>query len=170
MLTKVFSCYPSHSLQVNSNGVLSFDTPFTNCCPPRDFPLLSPPLIAPLWLDFDRTGASESGIYYRLTEDPIYLELVHILLSSVENVGDLTEFFATKLFIATWDKVPQYGGSTSVHVHFKYCYQRMVFKQCPHSSTETYRWGSGAQVGFNTGVESRRKVLSTAYRKYLTYV
>ena len=80
--------------------------------------MVSPPLIAPFWLDFDRTGASQSGIYYRLTEDPSYLELVHILLNSVENVGDLTEFFPTKLFIATWDKVPQYQGvSTSVRVH-----------------------------------------------------
>ena len=102
---------------MNSNGILSFDSPFTNCCPHRDFPLISPPLIVPLWLDFDLTGTSEGGIYYRQTEDPTYLELVHILLNNVENVGDLTEFFPTKLFIATWEKVPEYGGSTSVCVH-----------------------------------------------------
>ena len=105
----------SHSLQVNSNGVLSFDAPFTNCCPPRDFPLVSPSLIAPLWLDFDLTGTSESGIYYRQTEDPTYLKLIHILLNNIENAGGLMEFFPTNLFIATWDKVPEYGGSTSVH-------------------------------------------------------
>ena len=83
---------------------------------------MSPPLIAPFWHDFDLTSTSEGGIYYRQTDDPIYLELVHILLNSVDNVGDLVRFFPTQLFIATWERVPEHGGSTLVCVqHHNLC-------------------------------------------------
>ena len=104
---------------MNFNGVLSFDATFTNCCPLRDFPLIYPPLIAPFWLDFDLTGTSKGGIYYRQTGDSTYLELIHTLLMNVtvtDNVGDLIDFLPTQLFIATWEQVPQYENSSSTTV------------------------------------------------------
>ena len=105
---------------MNSNGVLSFNTTFTNCCPPRNFPLVSPALIAPFWQDFDLTtlNTSEGGIYFRQTNDSTYLQLIHILLmnaTATDNIGDLVDFLPTQLFIATWEQVPQYGGSTLVY-------------------------------------------------------
>ena len=102
---------------MNSNGVLSFDATFANCCPPRDFPLVSPPLIAPFWHDVDLTSSGSEGvIYYRQTNDSIYLQLVHILLMNVDDIGDLVNFFPKQIFIATWDLVPQFGRSTSVRI------------------------------------------------------
>ena len=106
---------------MNSNGILSFNTPFTSCCPPRDFPMVSPPLIAPFWLDFDLTGTNESGIYYRQTNDSIYLEFIHTLLMNA-SIGGLVNFLPTQLFIATWDKVPQYQSSGSTVVIIKHLY------------------------------------------------
>ena len=54
--------------------------------------MVSPPLIAPFWLDFDRTDTNESGIYYRQTNDSIYLEFIHTLLMNA-SVGGLVDFF-----------------------------------------------------------------------------
>jgi hypothetical protein len=71
-------------------------------------------------LDFDLTGTSEGGIYYRQTNDPIYLELIHTLLMNA-SVEGLVDFLPTQLFIATWNKVPQYqnSGSTVVSIIIK---------------------------------------------------
>ena len=32
----------------------------------------------------------------------------------INNIGDLADFLPMQLFIATWEQVPQYGGSTLV--------------------------------------------------------
>ena len=93
---------------MNSNGVLSFDASFANCCPPRDFPMVSPPLIAPFWLDFDLTNISKGGIYYRQTNDSAYLEFIHTMMTIFGDIGGLIDFVPTQLFIATWEHVPQY--------------------------------------------------------------
>lgn len=87
---------------MNSNGVLSFDGSFTNCCPPRNFPRFSSPLIAPYWHDFD--PSRRGTIYHRQTRDPALLQRIHTLLSNVD-ARDLSSFFPTQLFIATWDRV-----------------------------------------------------------------
>ena len=83
--------------------------------------MVSPPLIAPFWLDFDLTGTNESGIYYRQTNDSIYLEFIHTLLMNA-SIGGLVNFLPTQLFIATWDKVPQYQSSGSTVVIIKHLY------------------------------------------------
>ena len=97
---------------MNSNGVLSFDDPFTEYRP-RVFPFISPPLIAPFWRDLNPSRGG--SISYRQTNDSLELQRVHGLLSSLD-VGDLVGFFPIQLFVVTWNQVPpfQTGGSVGV--------------------------------------------------------
>ena len=98
-------------LQVNTNGVISFDNSFTSCCP-RSFPRLSPPLIAPYWHDFN---PSISGrILYRLTGSANQLQMFDDLYLSLDRGKDLPDLVPTVLFVATWDQVPQFNGRAQV--------------------------------------------------------
>ena len=99
-----------------SNGVLSFEMPFTFCCAPRTFPIYPTPLIAPFWHDFDPTLGG--NIYYRQTNNSQELQLFQTSLSSALNTRGLGNFSPTLLFIVTWDQVPEFLGSTLVN----YCY------------------------------------------------
>ena len=98
-------------LQVNSNGVLSFDQSFTRCCGTR-FPIFSAPLIAPFWHDFDPRVAGI--ISYRQTSNISQLNTVHQLFTTLDT-GELRDFFPTHLFVATWNQVSQFG-----HIIFWY--------------------------------------------------
>ena len=77
----------------------------------RPFPFYSPPLIAPYWFDFD---ARQTGnISYRVSNDSELLNKFHSLLEDLVNTN-LTNFTATQLFIATWNRVPVFLQSFSV--------------------------------------------------------
>lgn len=95
---------------------MSFGDAFT-APRPREFPFTSPPLIAPFWHDFNlQDGGS---IFYRQTNDSAQLQLVHNLLLDLDG-GELSTFYPTLLFIATWDQVPPYGGPTEVHAPMRH--------------------------------------------------
>ena len=95
----------STPMQVNTNGPLSFRSPFTDFSP-RPFPLISENdiLIAPFWDDIFIIRAGE--IYYRFSVDPSLLEEVG------GNISDAfsTSFIPSQLFVATWDRVAAIGG------------------------------------------------------------
>ena len=101
-------------MQVNSNGLLSFERQFT-LYRPQEFPVTSPPLIAPFWRDFNPSVGG--NITYRQTNDSIQLESVHRLLQNFEigNVN-LSVFYPEHIFIVTWDQVPPFGQITPVEV------------------------------------------------------
>ena len=119
-------------LQVNSNGILSFNHPFTICCGARTFPIITiilhhfiyhpitvpplmiipPPLIAPFWHDFDPTVAGR--ISYRQTNNTNQLNTVHQLFTTLDT-GELRDFSPTHLFVATWDRVSQFASSSEVN-------------------------------------------------------
>ena len=99
------------ALQVNSNGILSFNDPFTRCCGSRSFPINSTPLIAPFWHDFNPMVGGR--ISYRQTGSNDQLNHVHQLFTSLDT-GELRNFFPTHLFVTTWDHVSQYRGSSLV--------------------------------------------------------
>lgn len=99
-------------MQVNSNGLLSFEREFTRYRP-EEFPISSPPLIAPFWRDFNPSIGG--NITYRQSNDSTLLENVHRLLSSLE-IGNLTTFYPEHIFIVTWDSVPPYGQYTQEEV------------------------------------------------------
>ena len=88
-------------VQVNTNGILSFRQPFSSSFI-RQFPLFTVPLIAPYWENFDlRRGGN---IFYRQTSNTTLLQRVrNQLQKSFPSAGD---FSPTRLFIATWERVP----------------------------------------------------------------
>ena len=74
------------------------------------FPSTGLALIAPFWNDVDirRFG----NIYYRETSNVTLLQRARDQLQ--ELFPSSGNFTPTTLFIATWDKVAEYGGETQV--------------------------------------------------------
>ena len=93
-------------MQISSNGLLSFQSGFDFCCPPRDFPLVSAPLIAPYWHDIDIRF--EGSVYYRQTADPSLLALSRHYLAG-HGITPYN-FIPINLLIVTWDRVPPFTG------------------------------------------------------------
>ena len=98
--------------QVHTNGILSFQFQFP-LLSPRMFPLLRLPLIVPFWDDVDirRFG----NIFYRETSN------VNLLQRARDQLQELFpssgNFIPTTLFIATWDRVAQFGEGTQVSTY-----------------------------------------------------
>ena len=97
-------------VQVNTNGHISFRSPFLNWIPTLFSFRSIPPLIAPYWEDFDlRKGGN---IFYRQTSNPILLQIVRDQVQvSFQSTGN---FNPTDLFIVTWDQVPGYSFGTNL--------------------------------------------------------
>ena len=99
--------------QVNTNGIISFQFPFTEFRP-RRFPLNNHiPLIAPFWDDVDirRSG----NIFFRQTSNATLLQRARDQLRELFPSPGI--FTPTMLFIATWDRVaPYFGGSEELQV------------------------------------------------------
>ena len=98
-------------LQVNTNGVLTFDERF-RVTMPRPFPDNSLQKISPYWENFD---TSRSGrIYYRNTTDVTLLRRAQFSLRDI--FPSARDFFPSYLFIATWDEAQELGltGDTSL--------------------------------------------------------
>ena len=99
--------------QVNTNGIISFQHPFTEYIP-RRFPLNNLlPLIAPFWNDVDIR--SPGNIFYRQTNDTTLLQRARDQLQ--ELFPSSGNFTPTTLFIATWDRVAQWGGGSQVSAY-----------------------------------------------------
>lgn len=98
-------------MQVNNNGVLSFESSvrqFTS----DPFPLVDNPdlmLIAPYWADVDTRGTGT--VWYRQTSDEALLLRARREIRSA-FVSQMT-FQPTMLFIATWDHVGHYNQRTT---------------------------------------------------------
>ena len=96
---------------MNFNGVISFGTKGFRDFYARSFPFQSPPLITPFWDDI--SSLLWEGLYYRQTNDSDLLEQFYnyslLLRDGDSNTKLLHDYYPTHLFIATWDKVPQWG-------------------------------------------------------------
>ena len=85
---------------MNTNGILSFRTPFLNSTT-FSFPLSTRDiLIAPFWADVDIR--SSGNVFFRFSVDPVLLNQVGLLLTN--SFG--SEVDPLSLFIVTWDDVP----------------------------------------------------------------
>ena len=92
---------------MSSNGLLSFRQPFTN--PERvPFHLTDEALIAPFWNDMNIELAGQ--VSYRFSMDQSLLDRVQVLINESLDVY----FSPAFLFIATWDRVAQWGADPSV--------------------------------------------------------
>lgn len=109
------------SLQVNTNGVISFLVQVSQFTPDT-FPLDGDRrLLAPFWADVDTRKGGD--VFYRESTDLNLLQQAtdHVTATYVNQQN----FRATWLFIATWNEVAFYGASNSntlkvrtVNLHF----------------------------------------------------
>ena len=106
------------SIQVNDNGVISFDRRY-NVRTPLSLPLNgTDKIIAPYWADVDirRIG----NIYYRQTTDPNLLARatseIRAAFSDSENIS------ITDLLIATWSNVGYYNDRNNDQVIQKWIF------------------------------------------------
>ena len=97
----------SMTFQVNSNGLLSFRTPSTYYIPVK-FPLTNAIFIAPFWNEVDIKLAGQ--VLYRLSTNQSLLDAFQVHINESLDV-----YFPPKfLVIATWNRVAQLGGNSSV--------------------------------------------------------
>ena len=95
-------------MQVSTNGVVSFGTDFTDSIS-RPFPLsTSDILLAPFWDDSDVEIGGQ--ILFRLSDNQTLLNQV----GSIINDSLEYDFTPTMLFIVTWNRIPEYGGSSNI--------------------------------------------------------
>ena len=92
-------------VQVNENGVLSFNAPFSVSNPTSFFSffLRDVTLIAPFWNDVDVINRF-GNIWYRLTYDSEDLALATSLITNNAPVAP-AGFNTSYLLIATWERV-----------------------------------------------------------------
>ena len=95
------------TLQVNTNGVISFTNSISQYTP-DSFPLNNTQeLIAPYWADVDTRGTGI--IWYRDTTDPDLLERADSEIR--QAFPTLLRYSSEFLFIATWDHVGYYNAA-----------------------------------------------------------
>ena len=102
---------------MNTNGVLSFGQRFTDTSSSgRNFDFVSsPPIIAPFWDDINiRDGGV---IYYRQVFDLFIIEQVQLEVSS--RYPEVGFFFPSLVFVATWDRVAQFGARNGLFNTFQ---------------------------------------------------
>ena len=98
---------------MSTNGLLSFGQPFF------DYPssganfnsVSSPPLIAPFWDDVDVTKGGT--IYYRQDNTSSIAE--HIQQDISLQFHNISLFYPSLVFVATWDRVAPFGNSGVVN-------------------------------------------------------
>ena len=105
----IITSFNDSGSQVNSNGILSFRSEYLQYSP-QLFPFTGLPVIAPFWDDIDITRFG--SISYRQTNDTTLLQRARDQLQ--ELFPSSGNFTPTTLFIATWDRVAQFGGRSQV--------------------------------------------------------
>ena len=100
-------------MQIHSYGVVSFGSPFFDS-QPEVFPLLSrnSKVIAPFWDFNSATIDGFRNVLFRLTEDEALLNQAGSMITNAFGF----EFSPSLLFIATWDRVELFPGSSRVNL------------------------------------------------------
>ena len=100
-----------HFLQVNNNGHITFNRPFSRFNP--EFPILGSniAMIAPFWADSDTTANGSGYVWYRETDEE---ELVVAVKARIEQAYPFTaqDFVPRHIIIATWDHIGYYPRQT----------------------------------------------------------
>ena len=103
-------------MQVSTNGVISFQSEFTNFII-SSFPSSTVPLIAPLWADFD--FRSRGTVFYRIAKDEeSTAKAKEIIIGANAN---FTEYYPSFCVIVTWSEATLFSDneidSTSVSIN-----------------------------------------------------
>ena len=98
-----------YDIQVNTNGIISLNSPFTAYAP-SSLPLSgTQQIIAPYWSQVDTRGTGK--VFYQQTSDP---GLLGKASNTIRAVFPLSQNVAiTNLFIATWYAVGYYPRGTN---------------------------------------------------------
>ena len=103
---------PIFTVQINTNGVVSFGSPFTVSIS-QSFPRrTTAPLIAVFWdnyIDIGRAG----DIFYRETSAPDHLQAAADFINARFSAAP-TNFQPTYLFIVTWSNVAGFDRGSAV--------------------------------------------------------
>jgi hypothetical protein len=100
-------------LQINNNGPISFDGIMT-AITPQPFPVSgSPPFLAAYWGGVDNGAFSVGAVYYRATTNTALLNRASAHITAQFTQAGRT-FQATRLFIATWERVGYYEEHTDL--------------------------------------------------------
>ena len=93
-------------LQINTNGIISMNGPFSPYTP-QLFPYQSQYLVAPFWDDVNIAVGVGNISYqvYSIGTPP--LDTVNTIISDKENIN----FTAHWMLVAEWDEVPAFRGS-----------------------------------------------------------
>ena len=89
-----------HCVQVNTNGLISFNRPL-NLLKPISFPVEEEDIIAPYWTDIDITDTG--NVFFRESTDSKILDKITDEIKIINP--RLTKFKAHWAFIVTWDNV-----------------------------------------------------------------
>ena len=99
-------------MQINTNGVVSFDEPVRQFTP-DSFPLESSPIVAPFWADVDTTR-NDGRVHFRQSVNPTLLSRASTDVRT--HAAGFDTFQATWLLIVTWDNVTYFGGDDTTGV------------------------------------------------------
>ena len=120
--------------QINTNGVLSFRSPFIpSGYVPQRFSLsdVNITMIVPF---LDNLGIRRFGnVFYRTTFNATLLQRAHDQLQ--ELFPSSGNFTPTTLFIVTWDRVTEYEGATEVFAYIMVCLLSLIVILCRQGLT-----------------------------------
>ena len=117
---------------MNTNGIISFQLPFTEFRP-RRFPLNNHiPLIAPFWDDVDITRSG--NIFFRQTSNATLLQRARDQLQLFSSSGNFTPIM---LFIATWDRVAPYVPRPQVSAYMTILLLVTILTHCNNTASRS---------------------------------
>nr|XP_020648218.1 alpha-tectorin [Pogona vitticeps] len=159
----IFFGIPYRTIFVNNNGVISFNVLVSQFTPESFPPADGRAFIAPFWADVHNGIRGE--IYYREATDPASLSKISKDIR--KYFKNLPSFTAVSVFVATWEEVTFYGGSSTTPVN---TFQALLITDGTNSfamfNYEEINWTTGtasggdpltglggvmAQAGFNGG-------------------
>ena len=136
---------------MNTNGVLSFGRSYTRTSSGfSNFDSVSdsPPIIAPFWDDINIINGGL--IYYRQVFDSFIVDLVRQeVVSQFPEVGF---FFPSLVFVATWDRVAQFGARDGLHNTFQTVVASDGSRTFVRFTYDDIQWGgSRTLIGVSAG-------------------
>ena len=116
----ISECKSIPPLQVNTNGILSFDVGFPQCCP-RPFPVGDDVfLVAPFWSDVDIRMVGDISFEVHSVDDLdswVHLREVNSFVSNYTG----NQFDGTWMLVAFWDSVHPYPHGDGRQDEFTVC-------------------------------------------------
>lgn len=106
----------SHSLQINTNGILTFGSEFQNYLN-LPFPI-EYPAVAPFYANVDTTLPNDTAaiVYFKSQDE----ELLHRVSDLVRvNFAEAVDFEARQVFVATWEHVGHFDMKNDVTNSFQ---------------------------------------------------